>query len=428
MVRSEIMLRLLLTALAGAFTVSSIVACNAILGIKDVTLKGDGGDEQDGSDVDPGVGEPRPDSSVPPRPNVLQTALGAAHSCARKPEGTVRCWGDDMQGQTGQGKLVAEGFLSTPSDVAGITDAVDIAAGRSHTCVARKSGKVSCWGFNLDGQLGNGETANRKAAPVEVVGLTGAVAVAAGGNFSCALRRGGSVACWGGNGAGQLGKGDDSPSAAPVLVPGLSDVVGIAAGLTHACAVKNTGAVLCWGEGASGQLGKGQLGSSATPVAVANLTDAEKIAAGERSTCAITKTGAVLCWGANDVGQLGNGASTTDPTLSPVAVTNLSDASSVMVGRAHVCAARKTGAVVCWGAGARGQLGDGVTRSGGEAQATFVSASGIQDAIGITAGADHSCAPATTNQIMCWGANERGQLGNSSTADQSSPVAVSGYP
>ncbi|MBX3203642.1 MAG: hypothetical protein KF764_01175 [Labilithrix sp.] len=408
---------------------SSVVACNAILGVEDVRLKRsrDAAEPDEDGFIEP---DPENDDAEPPsRPNVFQTALGEQHSCARKPDGTVRCWGDDLQGQTGSGGPADGGVVLAPRDVDGVTDATDIASGRNHTCVVRRGGKVACWGYNLDGQLGNGESANRKSTPVDVAGITNAFAVAAGGNFSCALRGSGSVACWGGNGSGQLGKGDQAPSTTPVAVPGLAGIVAIAAGQAHACAVASSGTVSCWGDGANGQLGSGQATSSSKPVTVDNLPDAVMVAAAERSTCALTRSGSVLCWGANELGQLGTGAANANPNPAPIVVTNLSDAASIWTGRNHACAVRKTGAVVCWGAGSRGQLGDGQPRpDGGGAQASFVPVSGIQTAIGIGAGGDHSCAPTKNNAIVCWGANDRGQLGNATTTSELSPVSVKSYP
>ncbi len=420
-------LRLLATVLLASLTTTSIFACNAVLGIQDVQLKGE---RKKGTDS----GEPEPetppeeqeeeDASVAPRANVLQTALGDRHTCARKPEGTVRCWGDDVQGQTGGGTLASGGFSNTPRDVKGITDAVDIAAGSSHTCVAQRSGTVSCWGFNLDGQLGNGETSNRYPAPVEVMGITNGFAVATGGNFSCALRGSGSVACWGGNGSGQLGRGNDSPSATAVTVTGLAGIVAIAAGRSHVCVAKNTGVVACWGDGANGQLGKA--GGSPTPVDVPSINNAASVAAGERHSCAVTKTGGVLCWGANEHGQLGNG-SPSPSSATPVVVAGVSGAVAVSAGKNHSCATFGNGTVSCWGGGGNGQIGDGKTRAEADAQATPVAATGVGGAVGVGAGGAHSCAPTGSNQIFCWGANDRGQLANAKTGNVLAPTAVTGF-
>ncbi len=413
---------------ASALLASGLVACNAIVGIQDVRLKKDAGggdDEEPIEEEDADV----PDNVVPPPQDALEVALGEAHAAARKPAGTVKCWGDDRSGQSGSGLATDAGLHNEPVDVTGIDDAVDIAAGRAHTCVARKSGKVSCWGFNNDGQLGNGQTGTTEPEPVDALSIADAVAVAAGSTFSCAARRGGGVACWGNNNSGQLGTGNTTPSPSPISVPNLKDVTAIAAGQVHACAVKKDGSVSCWGEGTNGQLGTGQVGGSPSPVAVTTLPESVAVAATERSTCALARAGTVYCWGANEVGQLGNGAPNSSPNPSPIVVSSLNDAIAIAAGKNHVCAVRKAGSVVCWGAGGNGQLGDGQSRpDASAAQATIVTVSGLTDAIGVGAGGNASCAPTRSGAIACWGANDRGQLGNRSTVPELSPVDVIGYP
>ncbi len=413
---------------AAAWLTSGLVACNAIVGVEDVRLKRDSG----GGDGDEPIVEEDadvPDNTVPPPENVLEVALGEAHACARKPEGTVRCWGDDRSGQTGSGMTTDAGLHEEPVDVAGIDDAIDIASGRAHTCVVRRSGKVSCWGFDNDGQLGDGQTGTTSPTPVDALNISDAVAVAAGSTFTCAARRAGGVACWGNNGSGQLGTGNTTPSPSPISVPNLEGVIAIAAGQVHACAVKKDGSVSCWGEGANGQLGTGQVGGSTSPAPVTALPESVSVAATERSTCALARSGTVYCWGANEVGQLGNGAANSAPNPSPIVVSSLNDAIAIAAGKNHVCAVRKAGTVVCWGAGGSGQLGDGQSRPDASApQATFVSVSNVNNAIGIGAGGNTSCAPTRIGSIQCWGANDRGQLGNRSTVSEISPVSVLGYP
>lgn len=410
-----------------SFAAAGLLACNALVGIQDVKLKRDagGGDEDDpfpeeDSDV-------APDSSTPVE-NILEVALGEQHSCARKPEGTVKCWGDDRNGQNGAGASVDGGLRNEPVDVMGISDATDIASGLKHTCVVRPPGKVTCWGFNNDGQLGNGQTGTSSATPVDARDIMDAVKLAAGSNFTCAARRGGGVACWGANNAGQLGTGNTSASPAPISIMNFRDVASVAAGQLHACAVKRDDSVFCWGEGKNGQLGNGGTTGSLSPVQV-SVAASTQIAATERSTCALTRDSRVFCWGANEVGQLGNGAANSSPNPSPVAVSNLDDAIAIAAGRTHVCAARRAGTVVCWGAGSAGQLGDGQSRpDASTATANFVTVSSIMNAIGVGAGAFHSCAPTKIGGIQCWGANDRGQLGNRAQIPELSPVSVVGYP
>lgn len=416
-------------ALVTATTLAAIVACNSIIGVTDVKFKKrDSGDIIPGDDDDDNQPDPKEpiDSSVATRQPFLQVAAGESHSCAKKPEGSVKCWGDDTQGQTGTGGKVADaGVILSPAAVDSVTDAVDIAAGRSHTCAARKSGKVSCWGFNLDGQLGNGET-GRSLSPVDVQGIENAFLVAAGGSFSCAVRGSGTVACWGNNGHGQLGNGSTSSSLTPVVVSDLSGVIAVAAGQSHACAVKDDGKVLCWGEGVNGQLGNGSTEPSLKPVEVTSLPKCKAVSAGERSSCALTETGAVLCWGANEVGQLGTGAPNTNSNPSPINVANVTNATAIASGTNHSCAALSDGTIVCWGAGSAGQLGDSASHDGGAPSRVTVSS--IKSGFKVGAGAQHSCATTGADEVLCWGLGDRGQLGDGLIGNTNAPIHAIGYP
>lgn len=416
-------------AFATAAGFAAIVACNSIVGVQDVKLaKRDAGEiTNPGDDDDTKQPDPKEpiDSSVATRPPVLQVAAGEAHSCAKKQDGTVKCWGDDTQGQTGTGGKVADaGVIVSPASV-DVTDAVDLAAGRSHTCVARKSGKVSCWGFNLDGQLGNGGT-DSSPTPVDVQGIDNAFLVAAGGSFSCAVRGSGTVACWGNGGRGQLGNGSNSPSLTPVVVSGLSGVVAIAAGQSHACAVKNDGKVVCWGDGANGQLGNGSTDPQPKPVEVSSLPKSVSVAAGERSSCALTETGPVLCWGANELGQLGTGAPNNNSNPSPINVSDVTEAVAVGSGSNHSCAALKDGAVVCWGEGGSGQLGDSAKHDGGAPKRVVVSS--IKSGFRLGIGSQHSCATTGADEVLCWGLGDRGQLGDGQIGNTNAPIHAIGYP
>ena len=179
-------------ATALAFGAAGTLACNALVGIEDVRLKraAAGGDEEEPFIEEDG--QVAQDSSTPTQ-NLLEVALGEQHTCARKPDGTVKCWGDDRSGQNGAGSYADGGLRNTPTEVMGITDAIDLSAGLKHACVVHQSGKVSCWGFNNDGQLGNGETGTSSPTPVEALNIIDAVNVGAGSNFTCAARRGGGA-------------------------------------------------------------------------------------------------------------------------------------------------------------------------------------------------------------------------------------------
>jgi hypothetical protein len=235
---------------------------------------------------------------------VASVSSGLRHRCALELSGSVRCWGHNLFGQLGPEVTEWCDFYTpcstTPRAVDGVTDAVALEAGTTHTCVIVESGGVRCWGSNQFGQLGDG-TALPRQGIVEVPGVEDAVALAAGDTWTCLLTGAGAVQCWG-----------DTYGNTPVVVPGLeSGVAAISARYLHACVVMEGGGVKCWGANALGQLGDGgRCGDSCDlPQDVPGLDGpVAAISAGPLHTCALLRSGGVKCWGSNMAGELGNGA------------------------------------------------------------------------------------------------------------------------
>ena len=218
--------------------------------------------------------------------------------------GQVKCWGNNDQGQIGDGTF--PGRL-TPVLVSGLTNVTQIAAGLGHTCAVLGSGEVKCWGDNYFGQLGDGNHGIDQRTPVSVVGISTAIQVTAGDGHSCALVAGGQVRCWGVVREGGLF------STNPVAISGLGIASQISGGGSHTCAVVSGGQVQCWGANYNGQLGDGRAGNLSawlTPVTVSGLTSVVQVDAGTQHTCAITTDRRVVCWGWNSSGQLGDGTTT----------------------------------------------------------------------------------------------------------------------
>lgn len=412
------------------FLLAALVAaaCNAIVGVESVTRGARPGGEDGGEPPPEDGAAPDVDSGAPGGPLAVKLALGYIHTCARRLDGTVLCWGENGAGQLGDGVPFDGGRppALVPQRVVDVRDAIEVAAGISHTCALRRSGEVACWGINFFGQLGDG-TKNRTSRPVAVQGLDDAIGIAAGTSFVCAVRRDETAVCWGANYSGQLGDGTKVDRGAPAPVAQLSQVLSIAAAEHHACALSRGGTVRCWGRNDDGQLGIGSTTESLTPRAVGALNDVTAIAAASRFSCALRASGLVYCWGANDRGQLGTGTASPAPNPSPVLVTGITDATAIWAGYDHACAVHATGKVSCWGNAGAGQLGTGSVPEDASLPRP-VEVVGMRDAVTVVTGGDHSCATTPAGAVFCWGNNTLGELGNGTKARAYSATPVTGFP
>jgi alpha-tubulin suppressor-like RCC1 family protein len=297
-------------------------------------------------------------------------------SCARKSDGTVRCWGNNFFGQLGNG-TTNDGLR--PGPVADLSDATAIAASYNSVCAVRTTTAVACWGENAHGELGDG-TSTHRSMPVGVLGLTGATAIAAGQPFFCALMSDTTVKCWGDNGSGELGNGSAvSKSATPVAVSGLSGVTAISAGPFDACALLANTTVKCWGS---------DFGS--TPVAISGLTGVTAIS----GTCGLMGDATVRCWGQSPT-----------PT-TPVAITGVTDVAAL--GTGGPCGVLTDGTAECWS----------VTNASPPTQLA-----GISNATAVATN-EHDCALLTDTTMVCVGNNQFGQLGNGTRNPRSTPFPV----
>ncbi len=292
------------------------------------------------------------------------TALAAgAPSCALLSSGRIVCWGvNDL----GNGVQTPSNSPGVAVPVSNITDATSVALGGQATCAVISGGTVECWGTNYMGDLGNGRIAPDEEAlvPTPVPGLKN-VAKIEGNGFLCALLTTGHIDCWGENELGQLGAGAGAGqelcggvverycSTKPLEVQGISNAIAVAVGATRACALLSTRQVECWGESADGIQGQ----DSPVPVPIAGVSGAESLAVGNFSSCALLEHGSVVCWGGGVFGEFGNGGFTESAT--PVAA-GVSNATAITAGYGQACAVVAAGAVDCWGGDLFGQLGNGI--------------------------------------------------------------------
>lgn len=278
--------------------------------------------------------------------------------------------------------------------------------------------QVYTWGDNSNGQVGNGTTANQKA-PVTVNGLSGIQAISGGTLHTLALKSDGTVWAWGANQFGQLGNGSNSDSATPVQVPGLTSVKAIAAGGYHSMALLSDGTVKTWGYNYYGQLGNNSTTDSSTPVQVSGLTGIAAIASGSVHSLALDNRGYVFAWGDNERGELGIGSATNG--LIPAQVNTVSKIRAIAGGALHSLALGSDGSVWAWGYNDSGQLGDGTNNDKNNPIKIF---SG--NIIAIAAGGFHSLFIDSGGNLGACGNNHFGQLGDGSHVDKNIPVPSSG--
>ncbi len=340
-------------------------------------------------------------------PCIVQVATGN-HTCARRGDGTLWCWGGNFYGALGNGgNLNATLPIQT---VAAGTSIKGVTVGYEHTCAWSTDGSLSCWGWNADGQLGDA-TQVSKSLPVKITVLGSTVADAASHfKHTCARKSDGTLWCWGFNQYGQIGDGTALQRLAPVQVSSLgAAATQVVAGFYHTCALKTDGTLWCWGRNHVGQLGDGTTVDNYLPVHVSSLGNSViQIAAGADHVCARKTDGTLWCWGANLHGQLGNGGNANQSF--PIQVSSLgASVVQVAAGWDATCARKTDSSTWCWGSNSEGQVGDGTTVD--KVSPTNVSKLGTT-AVDLVAGVQNACAAEANGTLWCWGANDGGQVGD----------------
>jgi alpha-tubulin suppressor-like RCC1 family protein len=225
------------------------------------------------------------------------------------------CWGRNANGEIGNGVASATP-VSLPATILP-SSVLKVALGTAHTCVIQMDNKIYCWGSNGYGELGSGNQTPTKAPGAAISGVNGAIDIVAGEYFTCA-RTAATVYCWGRNSVGEIGISGGSSQPWPQVVPGVSGATLLVAGNFHAGAVTAAGHYM-WGYDLYGQLGDGMTAMAVwAPELVPGLQDFVQLSMSGTSTCGLTAAGRMFCWGYNGYGELGNG--TTSDSSVPVPV------------------------------------------------------------------------------------------------------------
>ena len=355
--------------------------------------------------TDKGVDKAGDTDKAPPKLAVAQVAAGLGASCALMNNGTVRCWGRNDLGERGTAK--SDDDAATAVEVPGVKDATDIwfdgdsGASGDAVCVRRKDGGITCWG-STEIKPHKDDTSDEKwvETPENIPHLAGIKDLALGGGTWYAILPDGTVTGWGSPAFNSFGNGDTTPFDKPMTpIPGITGATKIAAGMNHACALLADGTVTCWGYVTPNQ----------APTKIEGLAGVVSIGSGTdgSETCAITKDKAMHCWGEAQKVELVE------------AVKNV----KMITGDSHLCALTEDGTVFCYGNNDRGQLGIG---EHGSSKYEWLAVKGLTNATHISAGSKTTCAATKDGGAMCWGFNQRGQLGDGTLIDRDVPTPVAG--
>lgn len=321
--------------------------------------------------------------------------------------GQVRAWGDDGNGQLGDG---ANTDQAKAVPTGGVGQVVRISGGETFSMAVTATGSVFAWGDNEFGDFGVVTPHPSEYSPVQVTGLSGVKQVATGFEDGLALLSNGTVMGWGANAHGAVGDGTTTPRPTPVPVGGVSRVVAIAQRQQHSLALLSNGTVMSWGQ----TTGADQL----RPVAVTGLSGVVAIAAGSFHDLALLSNGTIMAWGSGGSGQLGNGA--FNDQTSPVPVSGVNNAVGIAGGTFFSLALLRDGTVVGFGSNQYNQLGSAATTN----HNIPVPVSGVSGATQITAGDQFSAALLSNGTVLAWGANAHGALGNGTVGATFSTVAT----
>jgi alpha-tubulin suppressor-like RCC1 family protein len=349
-----------------------------------------------------------------------QVSAGVFHTCGVTFDNRAYCWGGG--GGIGDGKPDVPLRLR-PVAVAGALRFRQLSAGFGYTCGVTTDYRVYCWGYNDLGQLGDGTTTKR-STPVPVAGGLRFRQVEAGSGaaaeFTCGITYSGNRAyCWGYNFDGQLGDGTRTTRLKPVAVLGGHLFRQVSAGGFHACGVTTEDVAFCWGRNLEGELGDStNAPRRLRPSRVVGGRRWRQVDAGNTHTCGATRSDRAWCWGNGAFGAIGNGR--TYLSFWPRAVSGGLLIRRVTAGTGHTCGLRTTNRAYCWGTNFHGELGDGSTSS----RLKPVPVAGGLFFDQVSAGDEYTCAKTGAGVAYCWGFNSGGQLGDGTQVNRPTPVPV----
>lgn len=347
-------------------------------------------------------------------------AAGHGFSLAIKNDGTLWAWGKNDKGQLGNGNTTLTAG-HTLERIGSDNDWVSIAAGGEHVLALRSDGTLWAWGANEEGQIGNGAISTMPVNAPQQIG-TGHQwkHISAGRDFSIAVRAQGTLWSWGANGSGQCGNGGTLAVPAPQQIGSENTWAMAAAGGGHGVAIKTNGSLWVWGGNESGQLGIGNTTDQLQPVVLSNTVSIVSCVAGNRFSLFLNAQGALSGMGESSDGQLGNGPNGI--VSLPVTISAHEEFVSLEASRSgfNTFALKSNGQLLAWGANNNGQIGDG-TQTMRDAP---ILVNGANEYIAVAPGGWHTLAIKADGTLWAWGNNSGGELGNGSFVSAQAPLQI----
>jgi|GEM_PF-1034439 len=356
--------------------------------------------------------------------NVLSTvacwkeiSVGQFHSVAIRDNGTLWAWGQNTNGQLGDGTNINKSY---PIQIGEDNDWKVVSAGGYHTVAIKEDGTLWAWGANNFGQLAILGGSITRYSPVKVDTMHNWKFVSCGTYHSIALKTDSTLWVWGYNNYGQLGDGTNTQKNTPTQILNTTPWKIVRAGGSHTVAIKYDSTLWTWGENIFGGLGDGTTSSKNIPVHISPSNYWIDVSAGASHTLAIKSDSTLWGWGYNGYGGVGDG--TTINRKLPVLIDVSRNWKSIFAKASFSIGTKLDGTLWGWGRNDVGSLGNGTTTT----LLLPEQISGLTDWHMIASGVSgHNIASRAGGSLWAWGHNSAGQVGDSTNTNRNIPISIS---
>ncbi len=341
-----------------------------------------------------------------------QVELGGYHSAVITENGDLYTWGYNRCGQLGNGTATWDEIfpIPNPTPIKIMSNVKSVSLGDFHSAAITENGDLYTWGYNIDGQLGNGKIGDKEYCSTPIKIMSNIKSVVLGSYHSAAITENCDLYTWGWNDNGQIGNGTTEVCSTPIKI--MSNVKSVSLGGSHSAAITENGDLYIWGDNEHGQLGNGTTEDSYIPVKI--MSNVKSVSLGSSHSAAITENSDLYTWGYNRDGQLGN--KTTENSFTPIKI--MGNVKSISLGNWHSATITENGDLYIWGDNEYGQLGNGRTRD------SSIPIKIMNNVKVVGLGGVHSATITKYDNLYTWGSNSCGRLGSPRNEAENIPGKV----